>query len=188
METMRMKPNLSGSLDGRQAGVCRLHRQQGFSLMELIVVIAIVGIMASIAIPSFSSWRARSGTRNAAQSLLAHLKQARTLAFAENRSVSITFTSTSYTFDADTTGSCGPCRNEQVTLGQFSSNLAITRQDIAEIPTTKTFSSRGTANSATIYLCASGYSRRIVLNIIGRAYACGSGDTSASCTNTYNCQ
>lgn len=129
-----------------------------------MIVIVIIGVLAAIGIPSFSSWKEKQAASNAASSLLSHFKQARNLALAENRSVRITFSSTSYTFDADTTGSCGPCRNESIGYSQFSSNLTISPT------TTRTFTSQGTANSGTITVSASGNSKDVVMNVIGRAY------------------
>jgi len=185
MERKRIKPNLSRSDNVRQAGVCLQAgysgSQRGFSLMEMMVVVVILGLFATIAIPAFSSWKEKQAVSNAAQALLMHLKQARVRAVSENRSVKITFASNSYTFDADTTGSCTPCKNNVISYSQFTSNLSISPT------TTRTFSSRGTVNSSTLYLCASGYSKRIVLNMIGRAYTCQPGDTSSSCTSAYNC-
>jgi len=138
--------------------------QRGFSLIEMMIVVIIIGVLATIGMPAFSSWKEKQAVGNAASSLLAHLKQARNLAMADNRSVRIVFSSTAYTFDADTTGNCGPCRNDVIGYNQFSDNLSISPV------TTRMFTSRGTANSGTITLRASGKSKNIVINIIGRAY------------------
>ena len=129
----------------------------------MMIVIIIIGVLTAIGMPAYSSWKQQQAVGNAASSLLAHLKQARSLAVAENRSVSIAFNSTAYTFDADTTGSCGPCRDEAIDYSQFSTNLSISPT------TTRTFKSRGTANSGTMTLSASGNSEAISVNIIGRA-------------------
>lgn len=167
MEKMRIKPNLNRSDNPRQVGVCcqlfYCNEQRGFSLLEMMIVLVIIGVLTGIGMPAYSSWKQQQAVGNAASSLLAHLKQARSLAVAENRSVSIAFSSTAYTFDADTTGSCGPCRNEAIDYSQFSTNLSISPT------TTRTFKSRGTVNSGTMTLSASGNSEAITVNIIGRA-------------------
>jgi len=45
----------------------QLNSQKGFTLIELMIVIAIIGILAAIAIPQFAAYRAKS-YNSAAQS------------------------------------------------------------------------------------------------------------------------
>ncbi len=171
---MRIKPNSSGSSHGRQGVVLqavslfarRRGRQSGFTLLEVMVVMIIMAIMAAVAIPAFSSWREKQAVRSATQALMAQLKQARVLAVSENRSVSLTFTSNTYTFDADTTkaATCDICKKELNALSQYSNKLSISPT------TTHTFSSRGTVNPGRITLTTGSHSNTIKLNIIGRAY------------------
>jgi len=63
--------------------------QRGFTLIELMIVIAIIGILAAIAIPQFTSYKSRG--YNAASK--ADLKNAYTAAqayFTDNPAVSVT--------------------------------------------------------------------------------------------------
>jgi len=130
-----------------------------------MIVMIIMSIMAAIAIPALSSWREKQAVRNATQTLLAQMKQARVLAVSENRSVRITFTLTGYTFDADTSGNCSICKNEINNLSQYSGNLTMSSNK-----NPVSFSSRGTSGNGTITLTAGAYSKKIKINIIGRAY------------------
>ncbi|WP_241697633.1 GspH/FimT family pseudopilin [Mariprofundus sp. NF] len=166
MDRMRIDPNSSGSTRLRQAGVftplsCS-SKQRGFTLIEVMIVVVIIGVMSTIAIPAFSEWRDRQAVRSATQTLMSHLKQARVTAIAENRSVTIDFTSTTaYTYD---TGACGTCRNLQMDLTQFGSAA------FTAVPTDRTFNSRGTVNFGNMTLQAGAQSNQITINIVGRAY------------------
>jgi prepilin-type N-terminal cleavage/methylation domain-containing protein len=57
----------------------------GFSLMELIVVMALMGIVLGIAAPSFMAWRANLYFRQAANGFVANIRTARSAAISTNR-------------------------------------------------------------------------------------------------------
>ena len=61
----------------------RLNRQAGFSLTELMIVVAIIGILATIAIPSFMSYQAKTKQVEAKNSLVA-IHTGEVAYFAEN--------------------------------------------------------------------------------------------------------
>jgi len=60
---------------------------KGFTLVELVIVIAILGIVASIAVPSFMTMIRNSEARAAAESILSGLQKARADAVSRNKRV-----------------------------------------------------------------------------------------------------
>ena len=58
---------------------------KGFTLVELMIVVAIIGILAAIAIPQFAAYRTRA-FNTAAQSDLRNLRTAMEAYFADNQS------------------------------------------------------------------------------------------------------
>jgi len=145
-----------------------LHK--GFTLIEMVIVMMILGILISIAMPAFSQWRSHSAVNDAAMAIMGHLKQARNMAMAESRDVRVVFATTAYTFDKDTTGSCSNCKDLTFSLSQYSANLSVSTNisnNIVKFGSTGT----GTTGSVTITDSAdASYSKKITVNGIGRAY------------------
>lgn len=61
------------------------HRHHGFSLVELMIVVAIIGVLAAIAIPNFMKYQARAKQSEAKSNLVA-LHTGEMAYFAENNS------------------------------------------------------------------------------------------------------
>ncbi len=68
-----------------------MRQAKGFTLLELMIVIAIIGIMAAVAIPNFRDSLPKSRVNAAARELFTEMQLARMKAISENNYYVITF-------------------------------------------------------------------------------------------------
>ena len=91
-----VSPHSGGKAGHRHMAPVRVERQTaqaGFSLAELLVVIAVIGILAAMTTPFFISYYQSAALKAAAEELVTFLNQGRQIAIKENQSVCVQTTS-----------------------------------------------------------------------------------------------
>lgn len=117
---------------------CPKSKHLGFSLVELMIGVAILAILAGLAMPSFQTWIRNSQIRNAAESITNGLQRARAEAVALNTNVAFTLgADSSWTINVITPASL----IEQRLSTEGSKN--VTRTELPVGATTITFNNFG---------------------------------------------
>ena len=78
-----------------------MHKQAGFSLVELIVVIGLITFVTAISIPAIVGWLPNYRLRAAAQDMLSNFQRAKLEAVKRNINTAVSYTSTGYTVFVD---------------------------------------------------------------------------------------
>jgi len=73
------------------SGVDAMRGKSGFTLVEMMVVIAVLGILTAIAIPTYITWLPRLRVSSAARQLFTDLQYARMRAISENNDYKVEF-------------------------------------------------------------------------------------------------
>lgn len=81
-----------------------VNRQSGFTLTEMVITLAIVGVLLAAAIPSYRSWVNNTQIRTAAESVQNGLQLARAEAARRNTSVNFTLNGNSWSVDTKAVG------------------------------------------------------------------------------------
>jgi type II secretion system protein H len=95
-----------------------MKKNGGFSLFELLVVIAVIAVVSAIVTPNIISWRSNAKLRGAAGNLKGDLEMSKARAVRERTPVTVTFTATNYQVSyTDKDGNARTLRNRQLPAG-----------------------------------------------------------------------
>ena len=70
--------------------------KRGFTLVEVIVVMAVLAIMLAISAPSLIDWRQNAKIKEVARDILSGLRQARSMAVTENQNIEVKINPVTY--------------------------------------------------------------------------------------------
>ena len=146
--------------------------RKGFSLVEVMIVVALIGIVATIAVPNFQNYVRNRNLKTAAQEISSEFFVTRQRALAESRNYRLVFDvgNNRYTTEEETAPGTWTVRQTKQVAASAAANDGIVIDAATE--TTFNFQPRGTISSpGTIRIKNSIHSvANITVNFAGRTY------------------
>jgi prepilin-type N-terminal cleavage/methylation domain-containing protein len=128
------------------------HRARGFSLAELMIVVAMIGVMTAVAAPNISKSIRRSSEPIQVVRTHSFVLAARNLARRTNRCVKVTRSTDGKTLKAETFNTCAAtasCRCRASSLADSTTTLDMTKQQPAAARITAFTSNTTSASDLT---------------------------------------
>jgi prepilin-type N-terminal cleavage/methylation domain-containing protein len=159
-----------------------MRRNSGFTMYELAVTMAIVGIFATVTMPSFLSWLTAHRLRGAAINLVADMEMAKIRAIRENAFVAVNFEADKYEIFIDdgaggaVAGDWNRTGGERLVLGRFlPAGVSVALAEVTLDQKRVRFTSRGLPDnlltSELIPLVNRAGRKDIWLNRLGRLWS-----------------
>jgi type IV fimbrial biogenesis protein FimT len=150
---------------------------KGYTLTEIMVVIAIIAIVTAIAVPNMLGWRGASRLRGAVDNLKGDLQRAKMMAVRESAFIAVDFdvNETEYTVCVDNGATPGDCETDEriITRRQLPAgvriDLGLTDLTAGTDDNTR-FNDRGlpTLLGTIVVVNSDGDQRQVSLNRLGR--------------------
>ena len=145
-----------------------MRKKDGFSLFELLVVLAIIAVISTIAAPHVLSWRSSAKLRGAADNVRGDLQMSKARAVRERAPVTVTFTATNYrvTF-TDKDGNDRILRARQLPAGV---RVDLAGTSFGSMGDETQFNGRGlpVANGSAVLVNTKGEQKTIIVSRLGR--------------------
>lgn len=127
-----------------------MRKKSGFTLTELVIVIAVLGILTAVGVPNFLSWLPKYRLKSAARDLYSNMQLAKMAAIKSNQKCRVRY---SVNPDQYTVS----LLNKTVILKDYGSGVKFDGPNNETFAVaTITFNSRGTSNQGYAYLSNSG--------------------------------
>ena len=139
-------------------------RAAGFTLTDLIITMAIMGILAVFAVPNITSWLSAVNMNSTTRSLATELQLTRMRAISRNRKVRVSFDTDNETYEVEE-----EIDGTWTDLDPEVSGTLPKQIDLYTAPATVTFNPIGTAVGGTITLQnTQGKQKQIIIHTTGR--------------------
>ncbi|HOO41083.1 MAG TPA: prepilin-type N-terminal cleavage/methylation domain-containing protein [Syntrophales bacterium] len=143
-------------------------KRRGFSLVELMIVIALIGILSSIAIPSWNRYRQNADLKTAARGIAGDVFNMKQRAVSEQTRYRIIFDLANHRYQL-IKGSTGNDVIQTRDLSEYGPGITLTKTTFTN--DTVNFFTRGTTDWGTVSLKNSRESTATVtLNPVGRTH------------------
>lgn len=144
-------------------------RDSGFTLIEVMVTVTLLGMMMAIAVGGFSSWAKASAHSGTAREVQTVLRQAQQRAVTEGLAMCVWFDTGANTY----THYRGACDSptKQLLVGPYRTGDPAVRLTAPGFPTTTspgvTFYARGTATAGSVKVTRTGSTKEYVVSVEG---------------------
>jgi len=123
-----------------------MQNKKGFSLFELMIVIAIIAILSAVTVPNLISWYRNQGLRNAVVELQSNLQLTKMVAVKQNQNCSVNIDTGAGSYNI-------PCIGKTVSLNSYSGGVVFGGPGGEATADEILYTSRGFSNlNRTIYL------------------------------------